>query len=98
MKDNASARSSKASDIIHSRDKIARDEKLAGSPSFSGEEEVARNRGLPNKQKRPLQKWHHLPSCSSRIQHSLQLAVKESGLDEPELGNPGLDSYQDELS
>ncbi|GKB40179.1 retrovirus-related pol polyprotein from transposon TNT 1-94 [Tanacetum coccineum] len=27
----------------------------------------------------------------SRIQHSLQLAVEESGLDEPELGNPGLD-------
>ncbi|GKG61187.1 hypothetical protein Tco_0617003, partial [Tanacetum coccineum] len=36
-------------------------------------------------------KWHHLPSCSSRIQHLLHLAVEESGLDEPELGNPGLD-------
>ncbi|GJU59831.1 hypothetical protein Tco_1237597, partial [Tanacetum coccineum] len=35
--------------------------------------------------------WHHLPSCSSRIQHSLQLVVEESELDEPELGKAGLD-------
>ncbi|GJS97559.1 hypothetical protein Tco_0804527, partial [Tanacetum coccineum] len=33
----------------------------------------------------------------SRIQHSLQLTVEESGLDEPELGNPGLDKPESGL-